>query len=103
MKLITLFLALTIFGLSTFPCGDGAPVSGEVQIEASVSNFELTADPLPHLDLCSPFCSCHCCHTHMATSIVAGFVFEKPSSFYQEGVSKGVIAPDFGFFQPPKL
>lgn len=62
MKFMAVILAFYILTLNLTPCEDGS-------VKANVINDEMVQgvdDDHGHgnLDLCSPFCICHCCHMH---------------------------------------
>lgn len=54
MKIIIYILALTIFGLSIYPCTDGLHCDEEQEMTSH--NHSEDED-----DNCSPFCVCACC------------------------------------------
>ena len=99
MRVISLILALFLFGTIFIPCTD----SDEVQDLKTELIADTTQDSDIHFDFCSPLCSCHCCHSHVITSIVA-FDFhdnqpEEVLPFYQDTVAKY----SFPFWQPPRV
>ncbi|WP_157638084.1 DUF6660 family protein [Flexithrix dorotheae] len=61
MKLSSLFMAIFLLGLSIIPCADDEVTQNNIE-----AFDESSRDPNHEsgLDLCSPFCVCHCCHTH---------------------------------------
>ncbi|MDR6845347.1 DUF6660 family protein [Flavobacterium granuli] len=66
MKLLNTILSVIILALSCMPCTDmeGSRVS-HLSAEIASNN-----DSHPHngqIDLCSPFCACNCCSTHVVT------------------------------------
>ena len=64
MKLITGILAVLFLGLSLIPCDDAGSEENE---HVTILDGDLDHDHSQEPDLCSPFCVCHCCHTHFAT------------------------------------
>ncbi|WP_423738321.1 DUF6660 family protein [Christiangramia fulva] len=75
MKLLAFIFGLYVLTLNAFPCTDvnADVVSDNSQTEVIVAsnlNHEHSA-----LDLCPPFCTCHCCHVH---TVDFGSVIFKP-------------------------
>ena len=61
-------MALYLLMLTVIPCADGMEHQDEMQDVISV--VENTSGPSSEHDHnssdgCSPFCVCHCCHTHV--------------------------------------
>ena len=74
MKKIALLLAIYILALSVVPCNDVHAISDIY----STGNI-LTQDENNHehpLDMCSPFCSCDCCHTVAETVFQTQIIIE---------------------------
>ena len=63
MKFIAFILSIYILALNFTPCEDSPVVGDEFNIEIS-QNIDMDHDH-SDLDLCSPFCQCHCCHIHV--------------------------------------
>jgi hypothetical protein len=63
MKIITYILALTILGLSVYPCSDGLDCDEEQ--EATSHNHSEDEE-----DDCPPFCVCACCGSNYTESKV---------------------------------
>ncbi|NOY47654.1 hypothetical protein MNBD_BACTEROID02-1257 [hydrothermal vent metagenome] len=63
MKFLAFILSIYILALNFAPCEDNVTVGNDVNVEVSQSG------DIDHshnnLDLCSPFCQCHCCHVHV--------------------------------------
>ncbi|MEH6679500.1 MAG: DUF6660 family protein [Sediminicola sp.] len=62
MKLITVILSFYFLALNIVPCSDMEGTDDDGPMIA-VNGF---GEEHPHGsgDLCSPFCQCHCCHSH---------------------------------------
>ncbi len=62
VKAISFILSIFILSMVLMPCAD-TPIDGV----ASDMGIQETEDhnESDHHDLCSPFCTCHCCHTHI--------------------------------------
>jgi Family of unknown function (DUF6660) len=62
MKFFAFILSIYILALSFAPCQDNGTIGNDVKIEISQSgDVDVNHNVL---DLCSPFCQCHCCHIH---------------------------------------
>ncbi len=99
MKVISLILALFLFGTIFIPCTD----SDEIQYQKMELITDAAQDSDIHFDFCSPLCSCHCCHSHViATIMVFDFQDNQPEEerpFYQDTITEY----SFPFWQPPKV
>jgi Family of unknown function (DUF6660) len=62
MKFLAFILSIYILALNFTPCEDSGTVDNNVNVEISQSGD--IGDSHNILDLCSPFCQCHCCHVH---------------------------------------
>ena len=62
MKFIAFILSIYILALNFAPCEDNAINDNDVKVEIS-KNGDI-GESHNVLDLCSPFCQCHCCHIH---------------------------------------
>ncbi|WP_339704507.1 DUF6660 family protein [uncultured Kriegella sp.] len=62
MKFTAVILAFYILTLNLTPCEDGSVKEGVVHDEMVQSVDDHHGQG--NLDLCSPFCICHCCHLH---------------------------------------
>lgn len=63
MQLIATILAVFFLSLIVLPCADGTPDECGVEVHFHPGQGH-DHEQEPHADFCSPFCSCHCCHTH---------------------------------------
>ncbi len=104
MKGFTHILGFIIFFFSILPCADEAigAVSGDEEVMEQLEEQGQEASHQHGEDLCSPFCSCHCCHTHVKPT--APFDLERPyvffGSFYLPPPEEPRQAPS-GVFRPP--
>ena len=101
MKFLTFILSIYILALNFSPCEDNSVTNDEVKTEISQQSDGDHAN----LDLCSPFCQCHCCHIHstyfnkpdfaISTNYISTEVF-----FHFNGLEK-----DFNntILQPPRV
>ena len=60
VKVASLLLSFLILTMASLPCADEPVENESVSIEAHDHHEESD-----HNDLCSPFCTCHCCHSHV--------------------------------------
>ncbi|WP_405412201.1 DUF6660 family protein [Maribacter sp. Asnod1-A12] len=103
VKFIAVILSLYFLALNVVPCGDDAQIS-----DSSTTEFQVGLDHNQNhgeCELCSPFCQCHCCHSH--TIVFDLDIFEpiepkviQESFSHFESVSED---PVFTLFQPPKI
>lgn len=101
MKLVSIFVALFILGLMTIPCSDALASADDAATEIAYSDIDESANF--DGDFCSPFCSCHCCHTHLISDIKKlnePILF--PYDVYKAYYDRVIIEPAFPIFQPPK-
>lgn len=71
MKTIAFILSVYILALNFAPCEDSSITDNDIKDEVSQggdSDHEHSG-----LDLCSPFCQCHCCHVHTIYSNLSDF------------------------------
>ncbi len=102
MKFLAVILAFYIFALNLAPCEDTAAVDNLTSIEISQP-----ADDHQHqgLDLCSPFCICHCCHIHatnfkIVDSTLTSTDISKKVFFYSNRLEKDFYT---SILQPPQV
>jgi len=62
VKIIALIFSFYILALNVLPCNDANLGTDNQQIEVAF-NPDLDHSHTA-LDLCPPFCTCHCCHVH---------------------------------------
>ena len=100
MRLSSFILALFLLGTIFVPCTDDdsqvTDAGSYVYLDGPQSNnFDF--------DFCSPLCSCHCCHSHVVTSMLSfdfiDYKWQEGHSFYQTSL----IDQAFPFWQPPKI
>ena len=73
MRIVSLFLALFILWLSSYPCSDTTDAVDNSIVEYSV--VDASIQPLASVegDFCSLLCSCHCCHVHVTLNVAMQF------------------------------
>jgi len=99
MKFATLILVFLLIGTIFIPCADL-----EKDQSATTEAFsDAAGDTSFHFDFCSPLCSCHCCHSHVVTSMLSfdfkDFQLLEVHSFYRISIKDQT----FTFWQPPKI
>lgn len=66
MRAIALILSIYILGINFVPCSDITQENlskDSIENVAGIEQHSHSHDGI--LDLCSPFCQCHCCHLHV--------------------------------------
>ncbi len=102
MKFLTALLAIYFLSLNLYPCGDAHTYSDDNEIENSFNHNTEHDDSC--LDLCSPFCHCHCCHMHSSELVLHNYsiiipLHSKPIFGHFERMDEGA---SFKLFQPPR-
>ncbi|GGK18470.1 hypothetical protein GCM10007962_10810 [Yeosuana aromativorans] len=103
MKFSAFILALYIFSLNLAPCEDNGMLNNEVKTE--ISQSPNNDHQHQGLDLCSPFCICHCCQVHVTHFEVIEFAVASTDIstivFYHfKGLEKDFSA---SILQPPQV
>ena len=108
MKIVSFILSLILLGVTFVSCRDLAAASLPVQqaeVQLAQQDHDHNDTHSGTQDLCSPFCSCHCCHTHVVLKGDATIDWDveeiphKPSLHY----SFYFPNPSFSIWQPPKI
>jgi len=101
MKIAAFLLSIYILALNFSSCEDNDACNDEVKTQIS----QLSNDGHSALDLCSPFCQCHCCQIHVTNFIkvdceIASSDISTEVFFHFNGLEK-----DFKNFilQPPRV
>jgi hypothetical protein len=101
MKFLAFILSIYILALNFSPCEDNNAINDEVKTEITKQVDDGHVD----LDLCSPFCQCHCCHIHATYFSIADLnvtILDIPTElfFHFYGLEK-----DFNnsILQPPRV
>tara|TARA_R110002073_G_scaffold80283_1_gene193579 strand:- start:576 stop:887 length:312 start_codon:yes stop_codon:yes gene_type:complete len=103
MKFIAFILSIYILALNFAPCEDNAINDNDVKVEIS-KNGDI-GESHNVLDLCSPFCQCHCCHIH-ATYLskvdcaIASIDISTKLFFHFNGLEKDFTT---SILQPPRV
>jgi Family of unknown function (DUF6660) len=103
MKFFAFILSIYILALNFAPCEDSGTFDNNLKVEIS----QITDVDHGHnvLDLCSPFCQCHCCHIHatnfnfdeftMASENISTEIF-----LHFDGLGKDI---SHSILQPPRV
>ena len=101
MKFIVVILSAYIMVLTAMPCDD---IHATNTISASLELCEQSHSQSNDVDLCSPFCFCHCCQTlsqpatHTTSQIMrVGLNLTLPSFVQNE------MGSTISFWRPPKF
>jgi hypothetical protein len=116
LKIISIILSLYVILLAFMPCEDelGSAFSQD-QSNLATSQQDATHHDIvqheKHLhgdaseDLCTPFCQCHCCHTHI-TFFDTGWYLENLPFTNQKSipyVEQAALSLPFSMCQPPRV
>ncbi len=103
MHFVSAILALYLSTLIFFPCNDVLADEGihhEVHLHAHSDQAPADFDA----DLCSPFCSCHCCHTYVVAVKKTNSQDSYRSSLEHNSYAERLfINPSFPVWHPPKV
>ncbi|WP_422348708.1 DUF6660 family protein [Flagellimonas sp.] len=102
MKILTVILSCYFLVLNVFPCSDSEPVvnSENTEVHVDFDHGQHHGD----CDQCTPFCQCHCCHSHTVDFGVFNFrtlVDFKPKSAFIYCVGLGTNFT-LSLLQPPR-
>ncbi|WP_410896844.1 DUF6660 family protein [Pontibacter sp. E15-1] len=105
MRSIFYILSLLLLTYSLKPCTDSATAilgKGEVVAVADLHQDHQDSSA----DECSPFCACHCCHTHYQLQSIA--VIEDvpvPKASHEFALYKNIFisSSSCSIWQPPKV
>ena len=101
MKLVSIILLIIVAGSTFIPCSD---TENDFSEQKEMSIFpDGDHDGHADFDFCSPLCSCHCCHSHITTAILAYTNYYAPSLEFNSYYSDHLLKISFSFWQPPKI
>jgi len=96
-----MILSVYIVVLTAMPCNDIHAInSNDITLELSEQNH----NQANHVDLCTPFCFCHCCQTLSFPSfydVVLTNLMENPSDDILK--ESAYLSPVATIWQPPKI
>jgi len=101
MKYIAVILSVYVMVLTAMPCTDNhAADSNSVSYELSEQYHNQAND----LDLCSPFCFCHCCQTLSFPSFFDGLLSDIKVLTLNIPFKESTFSSPFNsIWQPPKI
>ncbi|MBL7847233.1 MAG: hypothetical protein JNL40_07180 [Cyclobacteriaceae bacterium] len=106
VKGICFILALFIAFMTVYPCSDGHTCQDEQRIEISTHDQANHGHSSTKQNLCTPFCICACCASHVQVSNLTNPNFSGRShntklvTLYQE---RPVLNSSHSIWQPPKI
>ncbi|MGB3183525.1 MAG: DUF6660 family protein [Cyclobacteriaceae bacterium] len=104
MKLCALILSLLVLSMVSVPCADAYGLHDDTEQTEDCCDSR-TEKQAEHEDECSPFCICHCCHSHTVVSYP--FLFEAGTDLPAVMQSELLPLPTSGFkgaiLQPPRV
>jgi len=102
VKFLTIILSLYFLALNVVPCSDSAQANDDAQ-DVSVVDFD--GDHDQDLELCSPFCQCHCCHVHTIDFGIVEFQLLQTEISNENFAHFDKLGKDFthSLYQPPKV
>ncbi|WP_375596907.1 DUF6660 family protein [Roseivirga seohaensis] len=103
MRIISIILSVWILGLSVLPCADNQPAKEHIEVSTSDVGDDQNHNSTE--DLCSPLCTCHCCHSHLVVHQSyrlhsQPLSFEDPLAGHACSLSEGFKE---SFLEPPKV
>lgn len=101
MKSIAVILSVYVMVLTAMPCDDTHTAdSNHASFELSEQNHNHTSD----VDLCSPFCFCHCCQTLSFPSFFNGLLSDVEVLTLNIPFKESRFSNHFSsIWQPPKI
>ncbi|WP_317236517.1 DUF6660 family protein [Allomuricauda sp. F6463D] len=104
MKIVTLILSFYILALNVLPCSDTSFPTNDSQMEIVLDGH--TDHPEDGTsDLCSPFCTCHCCHAHTIDFGIPNFKPLTPEISLEPCIHFDNITKEYthSLLQPPQV
>ncbi|WP_147271957.1 DUF6660 family protein [Marinilabilia salmonicolor] len=101
MKYLAVILSMYVMVLTAIPCNDvHAANTNSVSLELSEQSPNQTND----VDLCSPFCFCHCCQTLSFPSFFSiSFINLVVITLDIKLKEPAISSPVASIWQPPKI
>ncbi len=101
MKILAILLSTYFLALNFAPCDDSNNLESEPKYEISQISDNSDCD----LELCSPFCQCHCCHVHATNFNFADFNLASRYVSGQDFFHFKGLEKDFSnsILQPPRV
>ncbi|MGB5818706.1 MAG: DUF6660 family protein [Saonia sp.] len=70
VKIFAVILSIYFLALNIIPCNDSGHSKDDTRV---VSVIDYDGENGQDCELCSPFCQCHCCHSHTVVFNLVGF------------------------------
>lgn len=100
MKYIAVILSVYVMVLTAIPCNDVHAGTNSATLELSEQSQNHTSD----VDLCSPFCFCHCCQTLSFPSFFSiSFINMVEITLDIKFKEPAFSSPVASIWQPPKI
>ncbi|MUH36011.1 hypothetical protein D9O36_09175 [Zobellia amurskyensis] len=101
MRLFAIILSVYFLALNVVPCSD-ADIVTDNQVTVAADNG--VDHGHASSDLCSPFCMCHCCHTHTVNFTIFTFEPFQPLISQEELAHFDSLGKDIflDLLQPPR-
>jgi hypothetical protein len=106
VKALYFILALYVTALSVYPCSDENTCTDEKQMGEQIANASEHPHSANEKDLCTPFCICACCATHIRISYASSIDFAGVIHNTKETIpyiEKRVLSDYSHIWQPPKI
>jgi hypothetical protein len=102
-RFFSIFFAIYIAAVTCMPCADGDVCADENQTENNLSFVDEHSDE--EADLCSPFCVCSCCSSHVNQPKYFSFSFEpiESATLYAAMGFSAVQRISHAIWQPPRV
>ncbi|MGZ0016795.1 DUF6660 family protein [Yeosuana sp. AK3] len=101
MKYLAIILSVYVMVLTAMPCADIHVANpNPISLELSEQSNNQASD----IDLCSPFCFCHCCQTLSFPSFHDGLLFNVSKATLNTTLKESKFSsPFYPIWQPPKI
>ncbi|MFB9052368.1 DUF6660 family protein [Formosa undariae] len=105
MKFLAVILSIYILALNFAPCEDVVQGDDAQQIVSELVQHNDADHNHDTLDLCSPFCQCHCCHINVAQFHPLQITFTVPDISTKLFLHFDSLGKDFNqtLLQPPRV
>lgn len=103
VKIFVIILSVYFLGLSFIPCEDA--VIENNSLEEQLAHYQDQDTDNHHTDLCSPFCSCQCCHVNVAEIGVYPYKIITPqiSKIVNTRLVTSKQEVNYSILQPPRV
>jgi hypothetical protein len=104
MRAISFIMSVVTFCLAVYPCGDRYECADDLASEMVMSNND--QHPFGEQDVCTPFCICTCCATHVQLPIDFDLSILNPehnTPVITAYLEKSLSSAGISIWQPPRL